>query len=151
VDDLDLVAVGIGQAHAFAASGLVDGLDGRRALDPRQPVQILEARGVNGDPDITGLAQFGHVEVVRRIGSTHVEGGLRPIGPHHAEISEESLFLVEVGRAQPPISEIEGFDYRHGSLLWSACRKILGHFTHPGDPWYAPASCDAIDDTPAWR
>ena len=33
VDDLDLVAVRVGQTHALAAAGLIDVLDGGRALD----------------------------------------------------------------------------------------------------------------------
>ena len=110
VDDLDLVAVGIGQAHALAAAGLVDVLDRRGAVDSRDPLQILHAGGVDGDPDIARLAQFGDMDVMRRIGAAHVEGVLRPVGADHAEIGQELLLLVEIGRAQPPISEVEGFD-----------------------------------------
>ena len=116
VDDLDLVAVGIGQAHALAAAGLVDVFDRRGAVDPRDLLEILHARGVNGDPDIARLAQFGDVDVVRRIGAAHVERVLGPVGADHAEIGQELLLLVEIGRAQPPISEIEGFDHRHENL-----------------------------------
>ena len=116
VDDFDLVAVGVGQPHPLAAAWLVDVLDRRRALDLRDPLQIFHAGGMDGDPDIARLAQFGDMDVVRRIGAAHVEGVLGAVGPDHAEIGQELLLLVEIGRAQPPISEIEGFDHRHDNL-----------------------------------
>jgi len=113
VDNLDLVAVGVGQAHPLAATGLVDILDPRGPLDPRHPLEILVARGVHGNTDIARLAQFGDVDVVRRIAPAHVEGVFGPIRPNHAEIGQEFLLLVEIGRTNPAISEIEGFDHRH--------------------------------------
>src|SRR4029077_19541134 len=50
VDDFDLIAVGIGQAHPLAAAGLVDILDRRGALDPRHPLEVVIALGVEGGP-----------------------------------------------------------------------------------------------------
>src|SRR5215813_3110793 len=41
VHDLDLVAVGVGEAHAPAAARLVDIFDRGCAVDPRQPLEIL--------------------------------------------------------------------------------------------------------------
>ena len=64
-------------------------------------------------PTNFGLAEFGDMEVVRRIGAAHVERVLRAVGAHHAERGQEFLLLVEIGRAQPPISEIDGFDDGH--------------------------------------
>ena len=128
MDDFDLVAVGIGQAHAFAAAGLVDVLDRRGAVDARDLLEVLNARGMNGETDIAGLAQFGHMDVMRCIGAAHVEGILRPISTDHAEIGQELLLLVEIGRAQPPISEVEGFDRRHDYLPKRTCPAILEHF-----------------------
>ena len=116
VDDLDLEPVGVGQAHAPAAAGLVDVLDLRGAVDARQFVEVFEAAGVEGDADVFRVAQFGHVEVVRRVGAAHVERILGAVGAHHAERGEEFLLLVEIGRAQPPISEIGDFDDGHGNL-----------------------------------
>src|SRR5216683_8153104 len=113
VDDLDLVAVGIGQAHPLAAAGLVDVLDRGSALDTRHSLEVVIARGVNGDPDIPWFTQFGDVDMVRRISAAHVEGGLGPIDADHAEIGQELFLLIEIGRPQPPVSEIEGFDDGH--------------------------------------
>ena len=56
VDHFHLVAVGIGEAHALAAAGLVDVLDLRGAVGRSDFFQILEAFGVHGDAEITRLA-----------------------------------------------------------------------------------------------
>src|SRR5260370_41138611 len=112
IDDLDLVSVGIGQAHALAAARLVDVFDRRGAVDPRDLLDVLQARRMDGDADIAGLAQFGDMDVMRGIGPAHVEGVPRPVGADHAENRQEPLLLVDGGRAQAPISEIEGFDRR---------------------------------------
>ena len=64
-------------------------------------------------PTIFRLAEFGDVEVVRRVGAAHVERVLRAVGAHHAESGQEFFLLVEIGRAQPPIGEIDGFDNGH--------------------------------------
>ena len=89
--------------------------------------------GVDRDADIARLAQFGDMEVVRRIGAAHVERVFGPVGADHAEIGQEFFLLVEIGRAQPPISEIEGFDYRHDTLPEMRGEPILGYFAAPGD------------------
>ena len=64
-------------------------------------------------PTNFGLAELGDMEVVRRIGAAHVERVLCAVGAHHAERGQEFLLLVEIGRAQPPIGEIDGFDHGH--------------------------------------
>src|SRR5260370_11509752 len=128
VDDLDLVPVGIGQTHALAAARLVDVLDRRGPLDPRDFFEVFHARGMNGDPDIARLAQFGDMDVRRCVGAAHIEGVLGPIGAGHAELGQKLLLLVEIGRAQAPISEIEGFDRRHDYLPKRTYRVILEHF-----------------------
>ena len=38
------------------------------------------------------------------------------VGAHHAERGQEFFLLVEIGRAQPTIGEIGGFDHRHDNL-----------------------------------
>src|SRR5215472_16869871 len=68
---------------------------------------------MEGDADIFGLAELGHMEVVRFIGAAHVKRVLRAVGTHHAERGQELFLLVEIGGAQPPISEIGGFDDGH--------------------------------------
>ncbi len=116
IDDLDLVSVGICQAHTLPAAGFVDVFDRRGAGDPRDFLEVLQVRRMDGDADVAGLAKFGDMDVVRGIGAAHVKGVPRPVGADHAEISEELLLLVEIGRAQAPISEVEGFDRRHEIL-----------------------------------
>src|ERR1700720_1879231 len=128
IDDLDLVSVGIGQAHPLAAAGLVDLFDRRGAGNPRDLLEILHARSVDGDPDIARLTQFGDMDVMRGISAAHVEGVPRPVGADHAEIGQELFLLVEVGRAQPPISEVEGFDRGHDYLPKRTYQAILEHF-----------------------
>ncbi len=86
---------------------------------------------MNRNSDIARLAQFGDVEVVRRVGAAHVECVLGAVGSDHAEISQEFFLLVEIGRAQPPISEIEGLDHRHYTLPETCLRAILGHSADP--------------------
>ncbi len=71
---------------------------------------------MNRDPDVTRLAQFGDVQVMRRIGAAHVERIPGALGAHHAEIGQEFFLFVEIGRAQPPVGEIVGFDDRHDIL-----------------------------------
>jgi hypothetical protein len=73
VDDLDLETVRIGQAHALAAARLVDALDLRGAVDPRQLFEVFLAAGMKSDADIFRFAEFGDVKVVRLVGAAHVE------------------------------------------------------------------------------
>ena len=116
VDDLDLIAVGIRQPHPLAAAGLVDVLDLRGALDPADALKVLHAGGMDRDPDIARLAQFGDMQVVRRVGAAHVERIFGAVGADHPEIGQEFLLAVEIGRAQPAIGEIVGFDDGHEIL-----------------------------------
>src|SRR5262249_28857305 len=69
VDDLDLVAVGLGEPHPLAAAGLVDRLDAGRAGRPRDTLEVVLARRVIGKADEFRLALFGDVDVVRAIGA----------------------------------------------------------------------------------
>src|SRR5438270_6138996 len=64
IDDFDLVSVGVGQANALAAAGLVDLFDRRGAVDARDLIEILHAGSVNGDADIAWLTQFGDMDVM---------------------------------------------------------------------------------------
>src|SRR6516225_722564 len=140
VHNLDLVAVGVGQPRPLAAARLVDILDFRGSLDPRHPLEVLVARRVDGDADIARLTQFGDVDVVGWIASAHVERIFGPVRPNHAEIGQELLLLVEIGRANPPISEIEGFDHRHEQPpSRKTCRISLEHFSVPGE---SPSTAD---------
>ena len=107
------IAVRVGEAHALAAARLVDVLDRRGAFDARELFQVVRAAGVKGDADEFRLAELGDVKVVRRIGAAHVQRVFCAVGAHHAERGQEFLLLVEIGRAQPPISEIDGFDNGH--------------------------------------
>src|SRR5207248_3934726 len=68
---------------------------------------------MEGDPDIFRLAQFRHMEMVRFVGAAHVEGVLGAVGAHHAEGGQKLFLLVEIGRAQPAIGELGGFDDGH--------------------------------------
>src|SRR5437763_2146145 len=68
---------------------------------------------MEGDPDILRLAQFRHVEMVRVVGAAHVEGVLGAVGAHHAEGGQKLFLLVEIGRAQPAIGQLGGFDDGH--------------------------------------
>src|SRR5271170_4773638 len=78
IDDLDLVSIGIGQAHALAAAGLVDVLDRRGAFDARDLLEILHALSMDRDPDIARLTQLGDMDMMRGIAAAHVEGVPRP-------------------------------------------------------------------------
>src|ERR1700746_2991887 len=89
---------------------------------------------MHGDPDIAWLAEFGDMDMVRRICAAHVEGVLGAVGADHAEIRQELFLLVEIGRAYPPVSEIEGFDHRHNTLPGRTCHAILEHFYKPRNP-----------------
>ena len=72
---------------------------------------------MHGDSDVPRLAELRHVNVMRRVGASHVERRLRAIGAHHAEVGQKRFLPVEIGRAQPPVREIEGLDHWHGGLL----------------------------------
>src|SRR5260370_13823190 len=70
---------------------------------------------------------------MRPIGAAHIESVLGAIGADHAEIGQELLFLVQIGRPYAPISEIKGLDHRHDNLPKRTCRAILGYFADPSD------------------
>ncbi|MEJ0067732.1 MAG: hypothetical protein WDO24_02185 [Pseudomonadota bacterium] len=95
--DLDLVAVGILEAHAPAAARLVERLDRRRPLEPRQLVEILGAGGVERQADMSRRAELGDMDVMRRIGAAHEQRSLGAIGADHAEVGQEFLGLVQIG------------------------------------------------------
>ena len=139
MDDLDLEPIRVGQAHPLAAARLVEGLDTGRAVDPRQLFEIVRARRMERDADIFRLAQFGDVDVVRRVAAAHIKRGRGALGPHHAESGQKLFLLVEIGGPQAPVGKIGGSDYRHVNLLcllrtiiaqigwaWSFLRRISG-------------------------
>src|SRR5437879_5888309 len=68
---------------------------------------------MEGDADIFRLAQFRHMEMVRFVGAAHVEGVLGAVGAHHAERGQKLFLLVEIGRAQPAVGKLGGFDDGH--------------------------------------
>ena len=56
------------------------------------------------------------MEIGGAIGAPHVERVLRARCAHHAEINEELLGLVEIGRLQSAEGDIADFDDRHGQI-----------------------------------
>ncbi|TMK29399.1 MAG: DUF3300 domain-containing protein, partial [Alphaproteobacteria bacterium] len=90
---------------------------------------------MEGDPDIFRLAQFRHMEMVRFVGAAHVEGVLGAVGAHHAEGGQKLFLLVEIGRAQPAIGELGGFDDGHNKTsekVLAAMRPLAAHAASPG-------------------
>ena len=111
-----------------------------RLTDPDgYQVEVVVARRMHRDPDIARFAQFGHVDVVRRIAAAHIEGVFGAIRPNHAEIGQKLLLLVEIGRANPPIGEIEDFDHRHEPPPSTKIyRPSLEHFFGAREPRLPP-------------
>src|SRR5436190_1613234 len=90
---------------------------------------------MEGDADIFRLAQFRHMEMVRFVGAAHVEGVLGAVGAHHAEGGQKLFLLVEIGRAQPAIGELGGFDDGHNKTsekVLAAMRPLAAHAASPG-------------------
>ena len=86
VDDLDLVAVGLGQPHALAAARLVQGLDARCARQLGEPLEVVLAGRMVGEADELGAALVHGVQMMMAVGAAHVERIGRTLGAHHAEI-----------------------------------------------------------------
>jgi hypothetical protein len=115
-EHVDLVAIGLPEADAFAAAGLVDLLHRRRTRQFRKPPQIVLIGGMPGEADEGGLAFLRHMDVAGRTGAAHIERGGRALGPHHAEMRQELFHDVEIRRAQPAVSDVRHLDHRHSSL-----------------------------------
>ncbi len=113
MDDLDLVAVGLGEPHPLAAAGLVDRLDAGRAGHPGDARKIVLARRVIGKADEFRLALLGHVDVVGAIGAAHVERRGGALRAHHAEAREKLLHEIEVGGLEPTVGHVGNFDASH--------------------------------------
>ena len=77
-------------------------------------LKIVLIRHGPGEAEEPGIALFGDVDVVVRIGATHVQRGGSAIGPHHAEGGQKFLLRVQIGCAQATIGEISDFDDGHG-------------------------------------
>ena len=113
----DLVAVGLLQAHALAAAGLVDIFDSGSAGRLGDLLQVVLAGRVEGEPDKPRVALLGHVDMMRRIRAAHIERVLGPLHLDEPEVGAELLLDIQVGRAQPPVSDIGHFDQRHCDAL----------------------------------
>src|ERR1051325_4636656 len=74
--------------------------------------------------------------MVRIVGAAHVKGVLGAIGADHTERSQKLFLLVEIGRAQPAISELGGFDDGHSENLrkrcWPRCGRSPDMLPRPG-------------------
>src|SRR4029077_7576361 len=108
-----LVAVGFGEPHPFAAAGLVERLDRRRAGRPRDAFEIILARRVIGEADEFRRALLGDMDVVDGIAAAHIERRLGALGAYQPEAREEFLHEVEIGCAEPTVGHVRYFDARH--------------------------------------
>src|ERR1700737_663690 len=113
MDDLDLIAVGLGQAHALAAAWFVDRLDRGRPRRLGKALEIVLARRVIGKAHEFRLTLLRDMKVMAWIGAAHIERARRAIGPCHAEPREKLLHDVEIGGAQPPEGHVGYFDEGH--------------------------------------
>src|SRR6202012_5980556 len=80
VYDLDGVAVGFLDADALAAAGFVDVLDAGGAGVFAEGVEVVFRFSEPGEAEEGGVAAFGDVDVVHRVGAAHVERVGRPGG-----------------------------------------------------------------------
>src|SRR5262249_32762602 len=117
---LDREAMRIVQADALAAARPVERFDLRGALDLGQAIEVFLALGIKAHAEEFRLAELGDMEISGGIGAAHIEPILGAPRAHHAEISEELFGLTEVGRLQPPISDIADFDDRHSATPFSS-------------------------------
>ena len=74
-------------------------------------------RRLQADTDEAGIAELGDVQMVLRIGAAHVERRRRARGAHHAEVGEEGLRAVEVGRAKADVRQVGDFDHLGSSRV----------------------------------
>src|SRR2546426_3747303 len=154
VHDLDLVAVGLGEPHAFPAAGLVDRFDAGCSRSLGQPLEIVLARGVVGHPDEARVALFGDVDMMGRIGPAHVERLTGPLHLGHSEPGEEFLHLIEIGGLEPPVSYVHRLDPRHlgqslpaSSLLrGSVCKRTTRCSRRSALPRYCARRTGTIPD-----
>ncbi len=114
VHHFDREAMRIAQAHALAAARPVERFDLRRAFDLGEAIEVLLALGIKRHAEEFRLAELRHVQISGRIGAAHIKCILGARGTHHAEINEELFGLIEIGRLQPPESDIANFDDGHG-------------------------------------
>ena len=113
VDDLDLVAVRLLEPDPPAAAGLVEALHGGGPRRRRDPPEVVLAGSAVRERQEPGLPLLRHVEMMGGVRAAHVERARRPRRPDQAEVSEELLHDVQVGRPEPDIREILYLDQWH--------------------------------------
>ena len=111
--DLDLVAVGLGEAHALAAARFVQRLDAGSAGQLREALQVVLVGSVIGEADELRAALVCDMQMMVVVGAAHVERGGCALGAGESEMGEELLHLVEVGRLHPGPGEFRSLDYGH--------------------------------------
>ena len=93
-------------ARKIVKTALAQAVD-RGAIGGRDIVLI-------GEANETRLAELGDVQVMCRIAAAHIERGLGPRRAHQAEMGEELLGEIEIGRGEPRIGDIDDFGDGHG-------------------------------------
>jgi hypothetical protein len=115
-DDVDREPVGIGQPHDLAAARRRRGFHGD-AFRIGQTLQILDALGVEAEPDESGLALLGHVTERPAVRASHIENVALALGPNEAELEQKRLHLVEVRRSKSHIGDICHADHESPPCL----------------------------------
>src|SRR6201996_6689835 len=119
---LDREAMRIGETPALAAARRVDRLDLRRPFDLGETIEVFLAAGIERHAEEFRRAQMRDMQIRRRIGAAHIKSVPGPCRAHHAEIEQEFFGLIEIGRLQPPESDIANFDDGHCAPLLAAGR-----------------------------
>ena len=112
-DHFDLVAIGLGEAHAPAAARLVNCLDARGAGQPGEALEIVLVGRVVGEADELRTALVHDMKVMMIVGTAHVECSRCALGADQSEMGKELLHLIEIGRFHPGPGKFRSLDYGH--------------------------------------
>ena len=114
-DDLDQVAIGIGQPHHLAAARFGQVLD-RSAFVRGKALEILDRLGAEADRQEPGFARFGHVEERPSIATLAIEPATG-LESAHPEVFEKAAHGAKIGRGIAHVGDVFDADYAHLRVL----------------------------------
>ena len=85
-DNLDLIAVRLGQTYPFATARRVKVLDTRRAIGLRDFLEIFFTLRLKGQANEFRVTLVGDVDERRWIGATHIQNVIGSLSSDHTKI-----------------------------------------------------------------
>jgi len=115
--DLDSESVRVGGRHDASTTRPAEFLDRGELVAGGEPIEFLDrVRGECQPDEARVVAEVGDVHESLVVGAAHVERLVGSRGARQAEVDEERLHLVEVGRPEPDECDVVDLDAHRSSF-----------------------------------